>query len=519
MLCLILYPFVTGAARGRETVSARQMPGYQILVPVSCNTLEDSSAPAGIRKEYTLYPVQMQEGENYLLFYQVHHYVEIYQNENLIYRLTPDQKTHLCNSPGCSWVIIPLQPEDIQEEFRVVLTPAYREVIDRTPEFLTGSRYAVFTKQIREDLPDILLSMLVLIAGAIFITIALFCLLFRLYANNLLYLGLFSLCIGVWKFTVMRSASILFPKYPFLLSKLSLIMLPEGAVCFGMFIRYQIGHNRYRFTNTATTLCCIAAILQLLLQLTGITDLRESLPVSHVLIILTAIATAFTSASEYKNKKGGLRIRITLLCFLLCVIGLASDILLYYLTGTSNNILSTLAVFLVYIIIMGIMSILEMNHQAKTDFSTGLYNRNQCNELLQNEDVIREQTCLMIFDLNGLKKVNDTFGHEAGNTLIRCFAKLLQQQMPEQAFLGRYGGDEFIAIIKNCDRSMVCGLLAKIADAAKQYNQTPGANIPLTYAAGYALSDECPGCTMAVLLEKADFDMYQNKRAFYNALS
>ena len=153
------------------------------------------------------------------------------------------------------------------------------------------------------------------------------------------------------------------------------------------------------------------------------------------------------------------------------------------------------------------------------DLSTGLYNRNQCNELLQNEDVIREQTCLMIFDLNGLKKVNDTFGHEAGNTLIRCFAKLLQQQMPEQAFLGRYGGDEFIAIIKNCDRSMVCGLLAKIADAAKQYNQTPGANIPLTYAAGYALSDECPGCTMAVLLEKADFDMYQNKRAFYNALS
>ena len=98
---------------------------------------------------------------------------------------------------------------------------------------------------------------------------------------------------------------------------------------------------------------------------------------------------------------------------------------------------------------MGIMSILEMNHQAKTDFSTGLYNRNQCNELLQNEDVIREQTCLMIFDLNGLKKVNDTFGHEAGNTLIRCFAKLLQQQMPEQAFLGRYGGDEFVVYIKN----------------------------------------------------------------------
>lgn len=57
----------------------------------------------------------------------------------------------------------------------------------------------------------------------------------------------------------------------------------------------------------------------------------------------------------------------------------------------------------------------------------------------------------MIFDLNDLKYTNDTLGHEAGNQMIKQFAHILSSQLPGMAFVGRYGGDEFLAMIRHCD--------------------------------------------------------------------
>ena len=53
---------------------------------------------------------------------------------------------------------------------------------------------------------------------------------------------------------------------------------------------------------------------------------------------------------------------------------------------------------------------------------------------------------MAIFDLNGLKEVNDTIGHLAGDTLIMNFANILRTSIPQQHFVGRYGGDEFVIL-------------------------------------------------------------------------
>ena len=98
----------------------------------------------------------------------------------------------------------------------------------------------------------------------------------------------------------------------------------------------------------------------------------------------------------------------TCLCFILCIAAVAADILYFYLSGSSNNITGTLMIFLVYIIVMGILSVTELNQEANIDFYTGLYNRSRCNELILNETPVGEQTCFMMFDLNGLKRINDT---------------------------------------------------------------------------------------------------------------
>ena len=64
-----------------------------------------------------------------------------------------------------------------------------------------------------------------------------------------------------------------------------------------------------------------------------------------------------------------------------------------------------------------------------------------------------------MFDLNNLKTVNDTMGHSAGDQLIINFAKLLRSVIPEKDFVGRYGGDEFIAVIYHTSEAEIIGVI------------------------------------------------------------
>ena len=135
-------------------------------------------------------------------------------------------------------------------------------------------------------------------------------------------------------------------------------------------------------------------------------------------------------------------------------------------------------------------------------------------ELLNNREILREPTACVIFDLNNLKTVNDTMGHSAGDQLILSFARLLRRVIPEKHFVGRYGGDEFMAVIYHTDRQEVEGILDSLRREADAANRD-GNQLPLSYAYGWAISADYEGCVMQTLLDKADYCMYENKRAYY----
>ena len=107
-----------------------------------------------------------------------------------------------------------------------------------------------------------------------------------------------------------------------------------------------------------------------------------------------------------------------------------------------------------------------LEQKAYIDIHTGLPNKGSCEELLNNREILREPTACVIFDLNNLKTVNDTRGHSAGDQLILSFARLLRRVIPEKHFVGRYGGDEFMAVIYHTDRQEVEGILDSLRRAA-----------------------------------------------------
>ena len=163
----------------------------------------------------------------------------------------------------------------------------------------------------------------------------------------------------------------------------------------------------------------------------------------------------------------------------------------------------------------------ELSHTAYLDKHTGLPNKSRCEEMLNSSQPLNDQTACLMFDLNNLKKINDALGHQAGDQIIRGFAHLLRKAVPIYDFVGRYGGDEFVAILTNVSPEDMQRFLEKLKRMTEEYNRS-GTRlmpvIPLSYAAGFAHSAEADNRTMPALLRQADYNMYQNKTAMKIAL-
>ncbi len=163
------------------------------------------------------------------------------------------------------------------------------------------------------------------------------------------------------------------------------------------------------------------------------------------------------------------------------------------------------------------MSVLNklLEQRAYTDAHTGLPNKSACEELLNNKETVGKHTACMMFDLNNLKIINDTKGHSKGDQLILNFARLLRNVIPQKDFVGRYGGDEFMVVIYNTSKTEIEDILKQLSREKDRLNSSGNNNnMPIDYACGWAISDADSECTIQMLLDKADYYMYENKQAY-----
>lgn len=153
----------------------------------------------------------------------------------------------------------------------------------------------------------------------------------------------------------------------------------------------------------------------------------------------------------------------------------------------------------------GLMQNRVLQKKAYLDAATGLPNKNRCEEIL-NAPVSLDMG-VVSFDLNDLRRINDSRGHEAGDVYIHRFATALRAAVPEEHFVGRFGGDEFLMVTHGLSGAgMEEHLRAKLAEEAKEHP-----DMLLSYAAGYVLAKDAPEASMRELFAKADKQMYIQK--------
>lgn len=153
---------------------------------------------------------------------------------------------------------------------------------------------------------------------------------------------------------------------------------------------------------------------------------------------------------------------------------------------------------------------------SSADALTGVYNRiglTRYAEKLLYEDRKKNRDTLILFaDINRLKFINDTYGHENGDLAIRTVAETLKQVCPENSLVVRYGGDEFVMTISNCNEETGEKMKGKINAALKRANEIGDFPYEVSSSIGYICAHPGEKNTLEEYVKIADDLMYREKK-------
>jgi diguanylate cyclase (GGDEF)-like protein/PAS domain S-box-containing protein len=152
----------------------------------------------------------------------------------------------------------------------------------------------------------------------------------------------------------------------------------------------------------------------------------------------------------------------------------------------------------------------KLRYLSLHDTLTGLYNRVYFEEELRRIEKMRYQTIGIIScDLDGLKMVNDTLGHDRGDVLLIGVAKVMRECFREGDVVARIGGDEFSVILPNASKTILESSCQRIREALARYNAVHP-ELPLNISLGFAVKSGA-SISMRDLLKEADSNMYREK--------
>jgi diguanylate cyclase (GGDEF)-like protein len=151
-----------------------------------------------------------------------------------------------------------------------------------------------------------------------------------------------------------------------------------------------------------------------------------------------------------------------------------------------------------------------------TDELTGLHNRRGFLMMAERELQLRVreggELTLAFIDVDGLKGVNDNYGHAAGDCLIKSMAEVLKRGFRETDIVARLGGDEFTVLAVDCGKRDLPMLNQRLASSLETVNRSSGKPFRLAYSIGMAFSSEFETLKVEDLMKLADLRLYDQKQ-------
>lgn len=153
----------------------------------------------------------------------------------------------------------------------------------------------------------------------------------------------------------------------------------------------------------------------------------------------------------------------------------------------------------------------ELSDLSNKDALTGAYNRRYLDQFMDRELEICERTgyplCILMLDLDFFKRVNDTYGHQFGDTVLKNTSAMIQKELRKYDILARYGGEEFLVALSATDIDAGIQIAERICRAVGQHVYPNGVNVTISIG----ITEYHDGDTIESIIERADTHLYSAK--------
>ena len=190
-----------------------------------------------------------------------------------------------------------------------------------------------------------------------------------------------------------------------------------------------------------------------------------------------------------------------------------------------NDVMCVVVLAIVLLINIGFMLMCndrvaaENRQLAATDALTETYNRRSIDALVQAElDHARVHGCSLVvlfMDVDHFKHVNDTYGHAVGDAVLQEFARVARRHIRADDVLGRYGGEEFLAVLRHTPLEEAVRIAERLRDAAAAVVIEPTSRIRVTISIGVAVAGSRDH-DRTLLIRRADHALYAAKQSGRN---
>ena len=441
-----------------------------------------------------------------LRFSAFHAFLEVYRSEILLYSKGKEDyyKGNIVGS-GVHFVYLGAVAQVFQgRTLDLRFHFSENDALNVLPSFVVlPGNYAYGDYYARHSI-SLTVALFLLLFGVLTLFLSLGALFYGLSFFRILMIGLLTLCLGVWTLCYTKLIQLFSFNYTFntCLEYITLYISPLAFALLLIHMRYgQTSKKRLWGLITIAALDVIVVIVTSILNFTNTVHYPKTLWVFHAyagLSLLYLLIAGITTKNRFDAATKILAAGATTFgAFSLLELARFHFMTHFHLNNTPLAITILPIGTLAFVILLGLSYVVYMYYLltektkkdvlsviAYRDSLTGLYNRAKCQQIFEILDKTTTDFAIVSIDMNGLKHVNDRYGHNKGDNLIKAFASAFHDAFAGVGTSIRMGGDEFVAIVRVEHISDI----EKSLDLMKELQKKHSKKLPIPLEAAYGVA-------------------------------
>ncbi len=467
-----------------------------------------------------------------ILFRSENAYVKAYLDGIICYETDMKKGRFYNRSPGIRWNFITIDDKDASKILEVKIKPAYKDGRAKVDLFFFGDRATMIINFIKIKGLAVFFCILMYVVGIIYLITNYILNQYQQEKDlSLFYLGLFAMISSLWALIETNIFQFFIHDVQFL-QLLSSMLLVAGPIPLFMYMEEVYHLFQYRVIRVLGAINVLYLVFSTVAQLLELRDYHQMLNLvlmNYAVILITMIGCVIREAVKNRRSKGKNDKYVDYIMqqsgMITLWFAITIDYCRYLLYDVMDRALVTRGGLVIFVIFLGIGTMYRLTQLVKQgrdselisrlayhDGLTNVGNRTAYTERLDAlaQQIARESCGIILFDINNLKRANDSFGHQYGDILIKDAAEIIQRSFGRVGEIYRIGGDEFTClIVNNHPEESYTTAIERFHLLIEESNRDR--EFPISIAHGKAYCRTLTRENLKLSEKDADADMYRNK--------